>query len=104
MESGVLVTVGVNTHADAHVGVALDHPRRRPGEVEVQNKLSGYGRLLESALNLEELACVGVEVTGSFGVGLSRFLRFRSLYNTASRCCPSEQASPGRRALSVSWR
>ena len=103
MESGVLVTVGVNTHADAHVGVALDHLGRRLGEVVVQNKLSGYGRLLESALNLGELACVGVKVTGSFGVRLSCFL-FGSLYNTASQCRPSEQASPGRRTLSVSWR
>ena len=47
MESGVLVTVGVDTHADAHVGVALDHLGRHLGEVMVQNEVAGYGKLLE---------------------------------------------------------
>lgn len=80
MESGVSITVGVDTHADAHVGVALDHLGRRLGEVVVQNELSGYGGLLEWALNFGELACVGVEGTGSFGAGLSRFLRSRGVW------------------------
>ncbi len=75
MESGVSIIVGVDTHADVHVGVALDHLGRRLGEVVLQNEISGYGGLLEWALNLGELACVGVEGTGSFGAGLSRFLR-----------------------------
>ena len=35
MASGVSVTVGVDTHADAHVGVALDQVGRRLGEVAV---------------------------------------------------------------------
>ena len=79
MESGMSITVGVDTHADAHVGVALDHLGRRLGEVVVQNEEAGYLRLLEWALNLGELDCVGVEGTGSFGAGLSRFLRSRGV-------------------------
>jgi len=75
MELGVSVTVGVDTHADAHVGVALDHLGRRLGEVVVPNEVTGYRSMLEWALNLGELSCVGVEGTGSFGAGLSRFLR-----------------------------
>jgi hypothetical protein len=35
MASDVSLTVGVDTHSDAHVGVALDHVGRRLGEVAV---------------------------------------------------------------------
>ena len=75
MASGVSVTVGVDTHADAHVGVALDQVGRRLGEVAVSNDEDGYRRLLRWARSFGELACVGVEGTGSYGAGLSRFLR-----------------------------
>lgn len=75
MESGASVIVGVDTHADAHVGVALDHLGRRLGETVVPNDVVGYRRLLEWARGLGELAGVGVEGTGSYGAGLSRFLR-----------------------------
>ena len=75
MASGVSVTVGVDTHADAHVGVALDQVGRRLGEVAVSNDEDGYRRLLRWAGSFGELACVGVEGTGSYGAGLSRFLR-----------------------------
>ena len=37
MASDVSVTVGVDTHSDAHVGVALDQVGRRLGEVTVSN-------------------------------------------------------------------
>ena len=75
MASGVSVTVGVDTHADAHVGVALDQVGRRLGEVAVSNDEDGYRRLLRWASSFGELDCVGVEGSGSFGAGLSRFLR-----------------------------
>jgi len=75
MESGVSVTVGVDTHADAHVGVALDEVGRRLGEVAVPNDEAGYRRLLRWAHGFGELAGFGVEGTGSYGAGLSRFLR-----------------------------
>jgi hypothetical protein len=41
MASGVSVTVGVDTHSDAHVGVALDHVGRRLGEVAIPNDEDG---------------------------------------------------------------
>jgi transposase len=75
MASGVSVTVGVDTHSDAHVGVALDHVGRCLGEMAVSNDEAGYRRLLRWARGFGELACVGVEGTGSYGAGLSRFLR-----------------------------
>jgi transposase len=75
MAADVSVTVGVDTHSEAHVGVALDQVGRRLGEVAVSNDEDGYRRLLRWARGFGELACVGVEGTGSYGAGLSRFLR-----------------------------
>ena len=75
MAADVSVTVGVDTHSDAHVGVALDQVGRRLGEVATPNDEDGYRRLLRWASSLGELDRVGVEGTGSYGAGLSRFLR-----------------------------
>jgi transposase len=75
MEPDLSVTVGVDTHSDAHVGVALDQLGRRLGEVVVSNDAAGYERLLGWARGLGELVEVGVEGTGSYGAGLSRSLR-----------------------------
>ena len=63
MASGMSITIGVDTHAEAHVGVALDQLGRRQGEVVVPNDESGYRSLLRWALSLGELTCVGVEGT-----------------------------------------
>ena len=79
MERGTSVTVGVDTHSDAHVGVALDRFGRRLGEVAVTNDESGYRSLLRWARGFGEPACFGIEGTGSYGAGLSRFLRSREL-------------------------
>lgn len=77
MSSDAPITVGVDTHADIHVGVALDQLGRHQGEMVVANDGDGYRSLLRWALSLGEPACFGVEGTGSFGAGLSRFLRTR---------------------------
>ena len=75
MAPDMSITVGVDTHADAHVGVALDLLGRRQGEALVPNDESGYRSLLRWAQSLGEPTCFGIEGTGSFGAGLSRFLR-----------------------------
>jgi hypothetical protein len=53
MAADVSVTVGVDTHSEAHVGVALDQVGRqvgrRLGEVAVSNDEDGYRRLLRWA-------------------------------------------------------
>ena len=71
----VAVTVGVDTHLDSHVAAALDHLGRRLGEVHVPTTESGYAKFLEWASGLGGLERVGIEGAGSFGAGLSRFLR-----------------------------
>ncbi len=45
----VLVTVGVDTHADSHVGVALDQLGRDLGTIAVETTPRGYGELLSWA-------------------------------------------------------
>ncbi len=73
-EPRIEVIVGVDTHADTHAAVAIDHHGRRLDAIEIPTTLAGYRQLLTWAGQLGEVSCVGVEGTGSYGVGLSRFL------------------------------
>ena len=74
-----VVFLGVDTHSEAHVAVALDGAGRRIGELAVANSRVGYARLLGWALGFGVLVAAGVEGTGSYGAGLSRFLRAKGL-------------------------
>jgi len=68
------VTLGVDTHADVHVGVVLDQLGRVLGTLEIPTTTAGYRRLLAWACRFGELDRAGVEGTGAYGVGLARFL------------------------------
>jgi transposase len=69
------ITLGVDTHKDTHVGVALDGLGRLQGTLSVAANPAGYEKLLEWASGFGHLEHAGVEGTGSFGAGLARFLR-----------------------------
>jgi transposase len=69
------VTVGVGTHAEVHVAVAKDSFGRRLDITSVPTTPAGYGELLGWAQRLGEIDAWGIEGTGSFGAGLTRFLR-----------------------------
>jgi transposase len=73
------ITLGVDTHKDIHVGVALDGVGRRQGTLSVPANSAGYGRLVEWASGFGPLAHAGVEGTGSFGAGLASFLKARGI-------------------------
>jgi transposase len=73
------VTVGVDTHRDLHVAVALDQLGRRLGAFEVPTTGAGYDALVEWAQSLGELEAFGVEGTGCYGAGLARHLRAEGL-------------------------
>lgn len=73
------VFLGVDTHSDAHVGVILDGAGRRIGELSVPNSEAGYAELVGWVLGFGALVAAGVEGTGSYGAGLSRFLRARGV-------------------------
>ena len=69
------VTVGVDTHAEVHVAVAKDAFGRRLDTTSVATTPAGYAELLGWAQCLGQVEAWGIEGTGSFGAGLTRFLR-----------------------------
>jgi transposase len=73
-DSQMLVTVGVDTHADSHVAVALDQLGRLLGSRTIPTTPAGYAALLGWATTLGTIDRVGVEGTGSYGAGLTRWL------------------------------
>ncbi len=68
------VVGGVDTHVDVHVAAAVDHVGGVLGVESFRTTRSGYRQLLSWLGSFGELALVGVEGTGSYGVGLSRYL------------------------------
>ena len=75
----VAVILGVDTHLDFHVAVAMDHLGRRLGESSVPTTAKGYERLLCWAEDFGPIRCAGVEGTSSYGAGLARHLRARGI-------------------------
>ena len=78
-DGGVRVTIGVDTHADLHVGVALDQFGRRLGTRSVLTTPAGFAELVAWASGLGTIERFGIEGTGSYGAGLARWLRARGL-------------------------
>ncbi len=72
MVSGVVG--GVDTHADVHVAAAIDANGGVLGIESFPADLRGYEALVGWLVGLGPVIRVGVEGTGSYGVGLSRFL------------------------------
>ena len=69
------VVLGVDTHLDAHVAVALDGLGRRLGELAVPTTEKGYEGLLTWAQGFGHVGRAGVEGTSSYGAGLARHLK-----------------------------
>src|SRR3954453_21165749 len=77
------VIVGVHTHKDQHVAVLLDGLGGRLAELFLPATLAGFADLLrfcQGHVGAEgQLIAFGVEGTGSYGIGLARFLRRHGL-------------------------
>jgi transposase len=69
------VVLGVDTHLDLHVAVALDHVGRRLDTFSVPTNKKGYESLLARAESFGPIRCAGVEGTSSYGAGLARYFR-----------------------------
>jgi len=69
------VIVGVDTHKDQHVAVTIDGLGGRLDAVFVPATNDGYAELLAWADAQGRVVTFGVEGTGSYGIGLARFLR-----------------------------
>jgi len=68
------ITGGVDTHLDVHVVAALDSIGGLLGVESFPTTTSGYRRLLGWLRRFGEVERVGVEGTGSYGAGLTRYL------------------------------
>jgi transposase len=75
----VAVILGVDTHLNFHVAVAIDHLGRRLGESNVPTTAKGYERLLRWAKGFGPVRCAGIEGTSSYGAGLARHMRTRGI-------------------------
>ena len=73
----VKVIIGVDTHKDQHVAVALDERGVRLDEKRVLVATCGYEELERWSCDLGQVHAFGIEGTGSYGAGLARFLADR---------------------------
>jgi transposase len=69
-----VVTVGVDTHADVHVAAAVDGLGRLLASTAIPTTVEGYAELLAWAEGFGQVGCFGIEGTGSWGAGLTRWL------------------------------
>ena len=74
----VQVIIGVDTHKDQHVAVAIDGRGVRLDEKYVPVAVCGYEELERWSRSLGQIHAFGIEGTGSYGAGLARFLTDRS--------------------------
>lgn len=68
------VAIGVDTHKELHVAVALDAVGGQLDVLEIATTPAGYRQLLSWARELG-VPAFAIEGTGSYGAGLVRFLR-----------------------------
>src|ERR1700712_3316626 len=68
------ITGGVDTHLDVHVAAALDERGALLGVEMFATTSAGYRQLLAWLSSHGDVVLVGVEGTGSYGAGLTRFL------------------------------
>ena len=71
------MVIGVDTHQDQHVAVAIDQQGVRSAERYAPATSYGYGELERWQVSWVRFAPSGVEGTGSYGAGLARFLTGR---------------------------
>jgi transposase len=73
------VAIGVDTHKQVHVAVALDQVGAQIDSCVVEATRGGYRRLLAWARRLGQ-PVFGVEGCGSYGAGLVRFLQAEGVW------------------------
>jgi len=69
------VTGGSDTHSDTHYAAAIDDVGRLLGTREFPADLNGYQRLREWLECFGRLERIGVEGTGCYGAGVTRYLQ-----------------------------
>lgn len=75
VEPTAKVIVGVDTHKLIHVAVAINLLGARLATISVSADRAGYAELVAWARALGMIEAFGIEGTGSYGVGLTSFVR-----------------------------
>jgi hypothetical protein len=88
------VIAGVDTHKDVQVAVVLDEVGRLGDTASFRATARGYRNLTGCVSGFGEVLAVGVEGTGSWGAGLSRHLRARSLLDPKRRISSGAPSGP----------
>lgn len=70
-----MIAVGVDTHKDQHLAVALDRLGQLLAETVINTDLAGYRKLADWLGELGEEVVVGIEGAGSYGAGLCEHLQ-----------------------------
>jgi transposase len=71
------IIIGIDTHKEAHAAVAINGLGARLGAMTVPASHRGYQELEAWARSFGRVRAFGIEGTGSYGAGLSRFLQGR---------------------------
>ncbi|SIR90613.1 IS110 family transposase [Micromonospora avicenniae] len=74
------VIAGVDTHADTHTAVVIDEVGRMLGHRQFPTTVAGYRSLLAWVSEHGGVRAIGIEGTGSYGVGLARYLRAQGVH------------------------
>lgn len=71
--------IGVDTHKDSHVGVALDELGRQLDTITIGAELQGYKDFAQWAKSLGESPRIGIEGAASYGAGLCQYLQAQNI-------------------------
>src|SRR4029450_9347579 len=74
------VTVGVDTHLDQHVAAVIDQAGRLRDTKAFAGGPGGYVALVTWAEGFGPVERIGIEGTGTYGAGLTRFARAYGLH------------------------
>ena len=96
-DPSVKVIVGVDTHKHEHVAVAINDLGAGLATFRVPANGAGYADLVAWARTLGDLEAFGIEGTGSYGVGLARFVRRQGLHVVeVNRCDRRKRRNNGK--------
>lgn len=76
----VEVIGGIDTHADTHTAAVIDEVGRTLGHRQFPTTVTGYRDLLAWISAFGPVRAIGMEGTGSYGVGLARFLHAQGVH------------------------
>jgi transposase len=79
VSSPATIIIGVDTHKYVHVAVAIDLVGARLASCSASADRTGYAELVAWARALGAIGAFGIEGTGSYGVGLTSFVRRQAI-------------------------